>query len=84
MGVSDTLSKFAEETSLHGLAYVGQTSSSKRKRLAWMCLFLGALVYAMVQIIYLSECKFTGGPSLFRQTLVHAKNGNEEIQIYFP
>ena len=59
MGVSDTLSRFAMETSIHGLAYVAQTSSSKEKRVAWMCLFIGSVIYAFIQIKYLAQCKFT-------------------------
>ena len=59
MGLSDTLSEFAEGTSLHGLGFVAQTSSSKGKRVAWMCLFLTSLVYAISQIKHLSQCKFT-------------------------
>ena len=59
MGLSDTLTEFAEGTSLHGLGFVAQTTSSKRKRVTWMCLFLISLVYAISQINYLSQCKFT-------------------------
>ena len=60
MGVMEKLSEFAEETSVHGLAFIGQTSASKAKRGAWMCLFLASLVYAVIQIKHLAECKFTG------------------------
>ena len=60
MGVLEILTQFAEETSVHALAYVVQTSSSRGKRVAWMCLFLGSLIYAVVQIKYLAHCKFKG------------------------
>ena len=60
MGVVDTLTQFAEETSVHGPAYIVQTSSSKAKRVAWFCVFFGSLIYAVSQIIFLSECKFKG------------------------
>ena len=59
MGLAETLSKFAEGTSLHGLGFVAQKTSSKGKRVAWMCLFLTSLVYAISQIKHLSKCKFT-------------------------
>ena len=59
MGVVDTLKHFSQETSIHGFAYVGKKSSSKGKRWAWMGLFIGSLIYAFVQIKYLSECKST-------------------------
>ena len=60
MGVLDTLTQFAEETSVHGPAYIAQTSSSKAKRVTWLCVFIGSLIYAISQIIFLSECKFKG------------------------
>ena len=60
MGVVDTLTQFAEETSVHGPAYIAQTSSSKTKRVTWLCVFIGSLIYAISQIIFLSECKFKG------------------------
>ena len=59
MGVVDTLTHFSQETSIHGLAYVGKKSSSKGKRWTWMGLFIGSLIYAFVQIKYLSQCKST-------------------------
>ena len=60
MGVVETLTQFSQETSIHGLAFVGRKSSSKGKRWAWMALFVATLVYAFVQIKYLSKCKSTG------------------------
>ena len=60
MGVVDTLMHFSQETSVHGLVYVGKKSSSKGKRWTWMGLFITSLIYAFVQIKYLSQCKSTG------------------------
>ena len=58
MGLLDKLNEFADETSVHGLAFVGNASSHKAKKLAWMCLFLGSLIYACIQIKHLAECMF--------------------------
>ena len=60
MGVIETLTQFSQETSVHGLAYVGRTSLSKRKRWAWVGFFIASLVYAFVQIKYLSNGMSTG------------------------
>ena len=64
MGVVDTLKHFSQETSIHGLAYVGKKSSSKGKRWTWMGLLIGSLIYAFVQIKYLSQCKSTAAAPL--------------------
>ena len=64
MGVVDTLTHFSQETSIHGLAYVGKKSSSKGKRWTWMGLLIGSLIYAFVQIKYLSQCKSTAAAPL--------------------
>ena len=58
MGLLDKLTEFANETSIHGLAFVGQDSSSKTKRLIWAFLFIGFLTYAGLQLKIAIICKF--------------------------
>ena len=49
MSLLDSLTKFADESSIHGLNYVAK-SPSKTARIVWFILFTGALIYAGLQI----------------------------------
>ena len=53
----ERLTQFSEETSVHGISYIGQSKSSPKKRLLWLVLFIGALTYMGLQIKAVVECK---------------------------
>ena len=55
LNLPDRLTEFAQETSIHGLSFVAQTSYSGLKRLTWFFLFLGSLMYAGLQLKTASE-----------------------------
>ena len=55
LNLPDRLTEFAQETSIHGLSFVAQTSYSGFKRLTWFFLFLGSLMYAGLQLKTASE-----------------------------
>ena len=53
----ERLTQFSEETSAHGIRYIGESNSSPKKRVLWLVLFIGALTYAGLQIKSAVECK---------------------------
>ena len=55
LNLPERLTEFAQETSIHGLSFVAQTSYSGFKRLTWFFLFLGSLMYAGLQLKTASE-----------------------------
>ena len=57
MVLVEKLTRFSEETSVHGVSYIGRSTSSNGKRLLWLFLFIGALTYAGLQIKTIVECK---------------------------
>ena len=58
MGILQKLIDFANETSIHCLSFVVQTSASKLKRLTWAFLFVASLYYASFQLKQAFQCKF--------------------------
>ena len=58
MKLAENLAAFASETSIHGLNYIAKPSSSRAVRITWFFLFMGALMYALVQISDEVKCKF--------------------------
>ena len=59
LNLPDRLTEFAQETSIHGLSFVAQTSYSGLKRLSWFFLFLGSLMYAGLQLKTAGEGNFS-------------------------
>ena len=49
MRLLESLTKFADDSSIHGLNYIAK-SPSKTERIIWFILFTGALLYAGLQI----------------------------------
>ena len=58
MGLVDKLKDFANETSIHGVMFMAQTSASSGRRLLWTFLFIGSLMYAVIQMKAIVDCKF--------------------------
>ena len=57
MGLLQKLTDFANETSIHGVMFMAQSTSSKSRRILWTILFMGSLIYATIQIKSIVECK---------------------------
>ena len=57
MVLVEKLTQFAGETTIHGIGYIAQSSSSLTKRMLWLFLLTGALTYAGLQIKSVVECK---------------------------
>ena len=57
MKLVQNLTAFSGITSIHGLNYIAKTSSSKKIRFAWFCLFTASLGYAIIMISYEAKGK---------------------------
>ena len=57
MGLLQKLTDFANETSIHGVMFMAQSTSSTSRRILWTFLFFGSLIYATLQIKSIVECK---------------------------
>ena len=59
MRLVENITTFAGETSIHGLKYIAKSSSTNAKRITWTFLFVGALMYALVEISHEVKSKLT-------------------------
>ena len=50
MKLVENLTSFCSETSIHGLKYIAKSSSSNSVRITWFILYMGALMYGLVEI----------------------------------
>ena len=58
MKLVENFNEFAKSTSIHGFEHMTSPSSSKLKRLIWVLLFTGAMIYAEKQISSEAKCKY--------------------------
>ena len=56
MKLVENFNEFAKSTSIHGFEHMTSPSSSKLKRLIWVLLFTGAMIYAEKQISSEAKC----------------------------
>ena len=57
MKLVENLTTFSENTSLHGLKFIGKRTSTANIRLTWLFLFFGSLFYAIMMISYEAKGK---------------------------
>ena len=57
MKLVENLTNFSENTSLHGLKFIGKRTSSTNIRLTWLFLFFASLLYAIMMISYEAKGK---------------------------
>ena len=57
MGVIETLTEFGNETTIHGLSYVVKSPSSTLRRIFWILLFVGSMIYAVLLLQAAVICK---------------------------